>query len=318
MSNQADPKHKEERLEQDIALLDKLLGVEARMPGKAASLPAAIRIIETLEPAGGRQVPVFPASYAGATDQSPPVYDLSGVVYGDVEETVRVKKSSTKVRQILSAKLCAIDSPQSQANRMEPAFVECEDLAKLVPQAEAAIPRRAEVEGSTSVLLLPHRVADFRVRFSDRATKVREAVTAFAKGNVLPLLQIFPTSVLFGFWDSRDQGTKHARILLSRIDAANVTPCRRHALYSGPYSKDEFSEAVLGREANADKLSELGFSAAPSEGLGGVIVDQEKGKIERLSLLSLTDLARVHCHAPKPENTDSNFLNQKVRKLRPI
>src|SRR2546422_1793830 len=117
-----------EQLEKDIALLDRLLGVEARKPGKAASLPAAIRIIENLEPAGGKDVPVFPASYAGASDQSPPVYDLAGVEYGDVEETVRVKNSTAKVRQIIRTRLCAIDSPQSQANRMEPAFIESEDL----------------------------------------------------------------------------------------------------------------------------------------------------------------------------------------------
>lgn len=320
MSNTADTKQNDKQLQEDIALLDKLLGVEARKPGKAAALPAAIRIIETLEPAGGKQVPVFPASYAGATDQSPPVYDLVGVVYGEVEETVRVKKSSTKVRQILSAKLCAIDSPQSQANRMEPAFVECEDLASLVPQAKATIPRRSGEDGSTSVLLLPHRVADFRVRLSNSGPTVRETVTAFANGNALPLLRTFPTSVLFGFWDSRDQGTKHARILLSRIDATNVVPCRRHALYSGPYSNDEFGEAILEREADRDRLSELGFSAAPSEGLGGVMLDPASGKIERLALLSLTDLARIHCQAlsgqpADSENDDTKLTNAARRYL---
>jgi CRISPR-associated protein Csb1 len=288
------------QLKADITLLDNLLGVEARKPGKAASLPAAIRIVETLEPAGGKQVPVFPASYAGATDQSPPVYDLAGVIYGEVDETIRVKKSTAKVRQIIKAKLCALDSPQSQANRMEPAFIECDDLKALVPQATSTIPRRPENEGSTSVLLLAHRVADFRIRLSNGADDIRNAVTAFAKGDALPLLQSFPTSLLFGFWDSRDQGTKHARILLSRIDATNVIPCRRHALYSGPYSADEFGEAVLGREADKDKLSELGFSAAPSEGLGGVIVDSD-GEISRLSLLSLSDLARINCELPKGE-----------------
>ncbi|OYW72311.1 MAG: hypothetical protein B7Z37_25235 [Verrucomicrobia bacterium 12-59-8] len=171
------------QLKADITLLDNLLGVEARKPGKAALLPAAIRIVETLEPAGGKQVPVFPASYAGATDQSPPVYDLAGVIYGEVEETIRVKKSTAKVRQIIKAKLCALDSPQSQANRMEPAFIECDDLKALVPQATSTIPRRPENEGSTSVLLLARRVADFRIRLSNGADDIRKAVTAFAKGD---------------------------------------------------------------------------------------------------------------------------------------
>lgn len=292
----------EERIKADIKLLDSLLGVEARQPGKAASLPAAIRIIETLEPAGGKDIPVFPASYAGANDQSPPVYDLAGIEYGDHEETVRVKNSTTRVRQILRARLCAIDSPQSQANRMEPTFLESDELKGLVPQGAATIPKREVYDDS--VLLLPHRVADFRVRLSNRAGSVNSAITSFQKGNALPLLRMFPTSLVFGFWNSRgeeEHGVKHSRMLLSRIDAHDVIPCRRHSLYSGPYSKDEFAEVVLGREMSkeeGDKLSKEGFSNAPSDSLGGVIV---QGKIERTSVLSLSDIARIHCAQPKPE-----------------
>src|SRR5579872_3592548 len=215
MSDQEDSQKKEEQLKQDIILLDKLLGVEARKPGKAASLPAAIRIIETLEPAGGKQVPVFPASYAGATDQSPPVYDLAGIEYGEGEDTVRIKNGTAKIPRIIRAKMCALDSPQSQANRMEPAFLECDDLKQLVPQASASIPRRSETETASPVLTLPHRVADFRVRLSDKKDDVSEAINAFSKGDCLPLLKSFPTSLIFGFWNSRgeeEQGVKHARI----------------------------------------------------------------------------------------------------------
>ncbi len=298
-----------EETKADIALLDGLLGVEARKPGKAAGLPAAIRIIETLEPAGGKDIPVFPASYAGANDQSPPVYDLVGIAYGDHEETVRVKNSTTKVRQILHARLCAVDSPQSQANRMEPAFLESDDLVALVPQAAAKIPKRETYQDS--VLLMPHRVADFRVRLSNRASEVSLAIASFQKGDSLPLLRLFPTSLIFGFWNSRgeeEHGVKHSRMLLSRIDAHNVIPCRRHSLYSGPYSRDEFSEVVLGREdkqmskEDGDKLSKEGFSSAPSDSLGGILVQD---KIERTSVLSLSDIARIHCEKPESEQTQS-------------
>jgi CRISPR-associated protein Csb1 len=301
MSNQEDPKKKEEQLKQDIALLDKLLSVEARKPGKAASLPAAIRITEALEPAGGKQVPVFPASYAGARDNDPPVYDLAGIEYGDGKDIVRVKQGKTaEVDRVISAKMCALDSPQSQANRMEPAFLEAEDLRELVPQATATIPKHEN--GAESVLSLPHRVADFRVRLSNKANDVKNAIAAFAKGDALPLLQNFPTSLLFGFWDSRsdaDVGVKHARILLSRIDAHNVVPCRRHSLYSGPYSGEEFREVILeGADIDAKKLSGAGFTSAPSDGLGGVLLDQDNGKIERVSVLSLSDIARINCGSP--------------------
>jgi hypothetical protein len=95
--------------------------------------------------------------------------------------------------------------------------------------------------------------------------------------------------------------------LLARIDAFGVVPCRRHALYSGPYSKDEFAEVVLGdatrakKKEDADKMAEQGFSSAPSDGLGGVIVED---RIERLSLLSLTDLARVFCNDQNGKRDD--------------
>jgi hypothetical protein len=191
---------------------------------------------------------------------------------------------------------------------MEPAFLEADDLRELVPLATATIPKREN--GMESVLSLPHRVADFRVRLSNHAAAVKNAIAAFAKGDALPLIQAFPTSLLFGFWDSRgdeDVGVKHARILLSRIDAHDVVPCRRHSQYTGPYSEDEFREVVLDNSDKHEKLSKHGFTGAPSDGLGGVLVN---GKIERISVLSLSDIARINCldeakETEKFENTNA-------------
>lgn len=216
-----------------IKLLNDLLGVEARKPGSAARLPAAIRVIEKLEPAGGMSVPVFPASYLG--DEDKPAYDLNGIEYGEPLLTIRSNDRERVVRPILRARLCALDSPQSQANRMEPAFAEDAQLAQLVPQAKATIPRKAGLSGEENLLRLPHRVADFRVRLSNQGVAIQGAIAKFASGDALPLLRMMPTSILFGFWDSRGDQAKHARILLARIDAFNVVPCRRHAVYSGPY-----------------------------------------------------------------------------------
>ncbi|MGO9231146.1 MAG: type I-U CRISPR-associated RAMP protein Csb1/Cas7u [Bryobacteraceae bacterium] len=284
-------------------LLDGLLGVDARVPGTAAKLPAVVRVIESLEPAGGMDFPVFPASYAGVGDNDPPVYDLAGVVYGAAQETIRGKGRTTVTRpQIVKADRCTIDSPQSQANRTEVAFIEDAELLPLVPQASASIPRQEGKVGKESVMRLPHRVADFRVRVSDQRDKVKLAIADFADGNAFAMLRLLPTSIVFGFWDSRGEGTqpKHARILLSRIDAFDVVPSRRHALYSGPYSADEFASVVLERpaagKAEEDKMGELGYKSVPSEGLGGVLIT---GKIERLALISLTDIARLYCRNEK-------------------
>jgi CRISPR-associated protein Csb1 len=289
----------DEEVTKATGLLDCLLSVTARKPGEAVKLPAVIRVLESLEPAGGLEFPAFPASYAGTGDNDPPVYDLSGIVYGQVQETIRGREKTTVQRtQIISAERCAMDSPQSQANRMEVAFLEDKELKALVPEASTTIPRTGERNGQESVLGLAHRVADFRVRLSDKKDDVKAAISSFANGDALKLLKLMPTSVVFGFWDSRGDESqhKHARILLSRIDAFDVVPCRRHALYSGPYSADEFAAAVLDRPtaetAEQAKMAKRGFTNAPTEGLGGVLV---KGKIERLALISLTDIARLNC-----------------------
>jgi CRISPR-associated protein Csb1 len=261
---------------------------------------------------------VFPASYAGDGQNAPPVYDLNGIEYGPEREVIHGKDREIFRRQILRACQCTIDSPQSQANRTEIAFLEDEELQSLVPQASAKIPRAAGKKHEESILRLPHRIADFRVRLSGRGEEVKTAISDFANGDSLKLLRLMPTSVVFGFWDSRGDESqhKHARLLLSRIDAFDVVPCTKHAVYSGPYSKDEFADIVLGsselaaasqddtdketeetKSATAKKafkkMAERGFTAAlaPS-GLGGVLV---QGKIERLALVSLTDIARLWC-----------------------
>ena len=310
----------ENRLKEAIALLDGLLGVEVRKPGTAARLPAVIRVVESLEPAGGMMFPVFPASYAGDGQNAPPVYDLNGVEYGPDMEVIQVKDRVRTRRDIVKARQCTMDSPQSQANRTELAFLEDEKLVSLVPQAYVTIPRAEGKKASESVLSIPHRVADFRVRLSDKQGEVEAAISAFADGDSLKLLRLMPTSIVFGFWDSRGKGTqpKHARILMSRIDAFDVIPCTKHALYSGPYSKDEFARVVLasvelaaavqedprepGKETEEPKsatakqafkkMAARGYTAAPSAGLGGVLV---QGTIERLALISVTDIALLRC-----------------------
>lgn len=272
MNHQVKPEH--------ITLLDNLLGTEARQWGNARKLPAALRVTEIMEPAGGNRIPVYPASYPNA------IYDLNG------------KKTDAK-GEVIGYRHAVIDSYQSQANRMEPAFL-ADKLRSLVPQITVKVPRKkdsdaAPTEDEINVLEVAHRVADFRVRLSDAGEQVKIAIKSFDGGNALPLLRLMPTSVLFGFWDSRDLGTKHARILLSRIDAFDVMPCQKHSIYSGMYSQEEARNLLPDAEATkADNeiLSGRGYTNAIGSGLGGVLVD---GGITRTSILSFTDIARIHC-----------------------
>lgn len=310
--------------------LDALLGMDVRKPGTAAQLPAVIRIIETLEPAGGKDFPVFPPSYAGE------VYELNGIEWGEVLEE-RASRDGTKrvTRYIKRARHCTMDSPQSHANRTEIAFRDDPELRGLVPQAEAKIPRKPEFadQSSTNLLALPHRVADFRVRASNQKDAAINAIKAFAKGDALPLLHFMPTSIIFGFWDSRAEGYqhKHSRLLLTRVDAFGVVPCEKRFIYTGPYSRDECASVVLGnhnlaeelsgydskapdddekaktsKDAKkwADKMAERGFSNALGSGLGGVFAE----RIERLALISLTDIASIFCNKPLLAEKDSKAV----------
>ncbi len=323
--------------------LDQLLGMKVREPGSAASMPAVIRIVETLEAAGGPDFPVFPPSYAGENKSDGPRYDLNGIEWEQYEKTT-AKGEKKVVPYVKKARHCTMDAPQSHANRTEVAFCEDESLRKLVPQASARIPRKSGFEhlSDANLLELPHRVADFRVRASDQKTKAAEVIKAFAKGDALPLLRFMPTSVLFGFWDSRAEGYqhKHSRILLTRIDAFGVVPCERHSVYTGPYSKDECASVVLDNdnlagdlaaldagddaesadlakkakdEANkwADKMAERGFSNALASGLGGVFAE----RIERLALISLTDIAGIYCFQENSDKPDKELTNAARRYL---
>jgi len=314
--------------------LDDLLGIDVRKPGTAASLPAVIRITETLEPAGGKDFPVFPPSYAGEGTNAPPVYDLNGIEWGEVLREKLAKDGTRRfTRYIKRARHCTMDSPQSHANRTEIAFLDDPALSGLVPQAEAKIPRKPEFadQSNTNLLALPHRVADFRIRASKQKEGVAAAIKAFAHGDALALLRLMPTSILFGFWDSRAEGYRHkqSRVLLTRIDAFGVVPCEKRSVYTGPYSKDECAAVVLGsenlaqelseydakateddekakagKEAKhwADKMAERGFSNALGSGLGGVFAE----RIERLALISLTDIASIFCVKPREESEAQN------------
>lgn len=325
--------------------LDALLGMDARKPGSAANLPAVIRIVETLEAAGGPDFPVFPPSYAGENIGDGPRYDLNGIEWGEVLREKSAKDGTKRItRYAKRARHCTMDSPQSHANRTEVAFCEDESLRKLVPQASAKIPRKPEYSElpDANLLELPHRVADFRVRASNQKEEASKVIKSFAKGNALPLLQFMPTSILFGFWDSRAEGYQHkqSRILLTRIDAFDVVPCEKHALYTGPYSKDECASVVLDNDnlagdlaaldANddadnaelakkakeeakkwADKMAERGFSNALGSGLGGVFAE----RIERLALISLTDIAGIFCFKDGSQELDAEFTNAARRYL---
>lgn len=147
--------------------------------------PVALTLRQRLRPVEDGEHPViFPPTYA------------------DIGYNIDTLSDGTKV--------ATIDSIGSQANRMEPIFKsigndekgkELNPLANLVPQIEIEVNRGARV----SLLDLAHRITDATVLASPELAKlVLPAIEALDKeGDAGPLCCLAPTSLVFGFWNSR-------------------------------------------------------------------------------------------------------------------
>jgi CRISPR-associated protein Csb1 len=175
---------------------------------------------------------------------------------------------------------CDLDSPQSQANRLEPLFGR-EPLSNFVPQHKISLP-----EGEKSLFEIGHRVADAAVRFSNGKPfeKLEKAMSELNNGNALPMARLAPTSLIFGFWDSRGGSKiKRPRLLSATIRARDVVELKRGAQYT-PASRYE-SLASLGK-----KRAKLGLDDVPDRGLGGLLV---RGGITRNLQINMVALREI-------------------------
>lgn len=210
-------------------------------------------------------VPVFPPSYArGKGEEKGSDYVINRIPNGTPD----------------GIQCCDLDSPQSQANRMEPRFAQ-EPLSEFVPQHKVKLP-----EGEKSLFEIGHRVADAAVRFSTGApfSKLDQAMNALSDGNALPLTRLAPTSLIFGFWDSRGSSNiKRPRLLSASIRARDVVKLSRGAQYFPASRYEDLSS--LGK-----KRAKLGLDEVPNRGLGGLLV---RGGIYRhlqVNLVALREL----------------------------
>lgn len=265
-------------------------------------LPVALTLIETLEPSLGPDAVVFPPTYARRGGDNP--YAITHI-RSDLP-------AEDAARNGVEANICDLDSVGSQANRMEPIFKEA-PLSSLVPQVFI---KAGDKAGDPRVSLFDagHRIADGAVRFTDQfKEKIAPAIEDLARrADASALAKIAPTSLIFGFWDSRNQEYqyKHPRLLTSTIRAANVAPLKRSAQYnptfdpavlakSGNLGVDaaELTEeaAEPEKKAEADKknpLSQQGLLAAPAvDTHGGVRVFGRIVRRTEINLVALRALA---------------------------
>jgi len=245
--------------------------------------PAALVIREQLEPAEGSDAVFFPATYAAKKKGEDGGYNIDG---GD------------RTKDPLAQNIALVDSVGSQANRIEPLFIEGE-FAKLVPQIVITAG-----EKSVNLLDVGHRAGDAIARCSGLQTELRAAFLAILKGDSEPLAKLAPTSLVFGVWDSRDTQAKLPRLISSVIRAYNVRKLTRSAQFTPAtdYAALEIFSEEEKQKAEGDSANPLaarGFVHVPSTGShGGVIAD---GGIRRDATLALAALKLIKTESK--ENT---------------
>lgn len=291
--------------------------------------PVAIRLKQVLEPVEDSRI-IFPPTYA------------------DIGYNVDTLSDGTRV--------ATVDSVGSQANRLEPIFLSASNDAGnwLVPQVNIVIPnlrcRECEAcmknaaqgaqkkpctqprEVTRSLLDLAHRAADAVVQSSSDLQKlVAPAIKKLQNGDAGPMCAIAPTSLVFGFWDSRGgTGEKRPRLVRSTIRAWDVEPLHSAAQFNSVWKVlDESQQEELKKEAKSKnkELSVIGFKDAPAtfrkttkvrpyhpDGspnpearvLGGVLV---RGRIEREVVVNLVAL-----RALRGKNADGTDATAAIRK----
>lgn len=261
--------------------------------------PAAIVINQSLAPANEGDPIIFPPTYPLTTFKG----RVHTVLDGDYRVSVelpaypRADKNEKSADQTPGYNIdrfpdgtnsCEIDSPQSQANRIEPEFKK-PGTRDLVPQIEIRV--GTDPTNATTVNLLDagHRAADAVVRMSSLASLFHTAFLDAKAGNHFTLATIAPTSLLFGVWDSRSTQVKLQRVLKSSIRASNVRECTRSAQFSP--AADYVAAGATGAALDQDSLSSEGMKHALAiQKAGGVMLTLPASKLTRTVNLNLVAL----------------------------
>jgi CRISPR-associated protein Csb1 len=268
--------------------------------------PAAIVLKQWLKPVGDPII--FPPTYANPKENDPPVYNIDH--FGETTSLGKRFEKFKKTHTFMNAErleegklhsVCVIDSIQSQANRIEPAFARLvEDggsLVKLVPTVRV----KASIDGEVIELDLlvdaGHRIADAMLRYTSIAKDVSAAILARKKRDKpdsKPLAKLAPTSLVFGMWDSQVTGVKVPRLVNSIIRAYDVREYRRSSQFNPAM---DFEAAGVTTDKGDRRLSEVGMDGAPSTfQLGGI---EAMGGICREASLNLCTLRDIASTSPE-------------------
>ena len=227
---------------------------------------SALVLREFLVPIEGKESPFFPPTFAGSNSENS-------------SYCIDVMQDGSRV--------CLVDTVGSQANRMEPIFMQS-PYTSLIPQITIKA-------GDQMVNLceVGHRAADALLRNSSLSKDINDALNSMKKNDAFKLAKIAPTSLVFGLWDSRGTQVKTPRVVSSVIRAYNVDVLSRSAQYFPPVDyreKDLLGKSNIKKEN--DDRSKLGYNEIPSTNThGGVIAH---GPIQRDVVVNLAALRKIN------------------------
>ncbi|HEX5326397.1 MAG TPA: type I-U CRISPR-associated RAMP protein Csb1/Cas7u, partial [Acetobacteraceae bacterium] len=178
---------------------------------------AAFRRRRTLQPAGGRGDKIFPPTYPGEGRNAAPRH---------VFETRRLDGENV---------VCVlIDSVQSQANRLEEVLLSSARAGQIgLPRLVVDFPSSGlNAVPEISSLEAPHRIYDAILRDSllggvaFRESDVGKRIRQATMHDATAILEVSPTALLFGAWNSTGEGgglgAKFARAIVSEIIGVGV------------------------------------------------------------------------------------------------
>lgn len=268
--------------------------------------PVAITIKQSLAPANDDDPVIFPPTYPMTTFRG----RVHTTVDGNYRVTVELPPDSKRDKNEKSSdqkagynidrfpdgtNICEIDSPQSQANRIEPMF-KLERHRKLVPQIEIKVGTNALHGTTVNLLDAGHRAADAVVRMSSLADKFHLAFLDAKGNNQFTLATLAPTSLLFGVWDSRSTYVKVQRIIKANIRVSNVLERTRSAQFTPAadyVAAGAVAEALDSGEGDKNHLSVEGMKhALATQTVGGVMLTKrsELTRIVNVNLAALRAL----------------------------
>lgn len=254
----------------------------------SSDLPLAITLTEFLEPSEGKEAVIFPPTYAKSEKGERP--NAFSPYQVDVLDEKLTPQEAARSGQ--EANNCLLDSVGSQANRMEAKFKD-RLFSKLVPQIEIVLNTKVDGEERKvrkSLLEIGHRIADGAIDCTDlRSTEVEQAIKNLRdEASAYRLAKLAPTSLVFGFWDSRQTQYKFGRILSSTIRATNVARVNRSAQFTAAFDKKDLPELPKSKV----ELSEIGLDSVPSPNQhGGVRVFGQITRRTQINLVRLRALA---------------------------